>query len=82
MLQRRFIRALVAYSKTQYYVVNGAQHGSSYEYLKALEEWLNLKYPQKEKNTRFHVLFLPVSREQMLTRLAAGKGDLAVGTWR
>jgi membrane-bound lytic murein transglycosylase MltF len=79
MLQRRLIRALVAYSKTQYYVVNGAQHGSSYEYLKALEEWLNLKYPQKEKNTRFHVLFLPVSREQMLTRLAAGRGDLAVG---
>lgn len=80
MLQRRFMRALVAYSKTQYYVVKGVQHGSSYEYLKAFEEWVNLNYPQKVKNTRFHVVFVPVSRDQMLPRLAAGRGDLAVGT--
>jgi membrane-bound lytic murein transglycosylase MltF len=80
MLQRRFIRVLVAYSKTQYYVVNGVQHGSSYEYLKAFEEWVNLKYPQKAKHTLFHVVFVPVSRDQMFPRLAAGRGDLAVGT--
>lgn len=79
MLQRRRIRVLVADSKTQYYVVNGVQHGSSYEYLKAFEEWVNLKYPQKVKNTRFHVVFIPVSRDQMLSQLAAGRGDLAVG---
>jgi membrane-bound lytic murein transglycosylase MltF len=79
MLLRRRIRVLVADSKTQYYVVNGVQHGSSYEYLKAFEEWVNLKYPQKVKNTRFHVVFIPVSRDQMLSQLAAGRGDLAVG---
>lgn len=62
MLQRRFIRALVCYSKTQYYVVNGVQHGSSYEFLKEFENWVNLKYPPKVKNTRFHVLFIPVPR--------------------
>jgi membrane-bound lytic murein transglycosylase MltF len=80
MLQRRFIRVLVPYSKTQYYVVNGVQHGSSYEYLKEFENWINLKYPQKVKNTRFHVVFIPVPRDQMLSRLGAGRGDLAVGT--
>jgi membrane-bound lytic murein transglycosylase MltF len=79
MLQRGFIRALVAYSKTQYYVVNGVQHGSSYEYLKALEEWINLKYPRQVKHTRFHVVCVPVSRDQMFPRLAEGRGDLAVG---
>src|SRR5271170_4469583 len=77
--QRRFIRVLVAYSKSQYYVINGVQHGSSYEYMKAFEEWVNLKYPQKVKNTRFNVLFVPVPRDQMLPRLVAGAGDLAVG---
>ena len=80
MLQRRFIRVLVAYSKTQYCVVNGVQHGSSYEYMKAFEEWVNLKYPQKVKNTRFHVVFVPVPRDQMLPRLSEGRGDLSVGT--
>jgi membrane-bound lytic murein transglycosylase MltF len=79
MLQHRYIRALVSYSKTQYYVINGVQHGSSYEYLKAFEDWVNLKYPQKVKNTRFHVVFVPVSRDQMLPRLNAGRGDIAVG---
>ena len=80
MLQRRFMRVLVPYSKTQYYVINGVQHGSSYEYFKAFEDWVNLKYPQKVKNTRFHVVFVPVSRDQWLPRLTAGRGDLAVGT--
>jgi membrane-bound lytic murein transglycosylase MltF len=80
MLKRRYIRAMVSFSKTQYYVVNGVQYGSSYEYLKAFEQWVNLKYPPKVKNTRFHVLFVPVPRDQMLARLTTGKGDIAVGT--
>ena len=42
MLQRRFIRVLVSSSKTQYYVVHGVQHGSSYEYFKECEQWVNL----------------------------------------
>jgi ABC-type amino acid transport substrate-binding protein len=79
MLQRRFIRVLVSSSKTQYYVVHGVQHGSSYEYFKEFEQWVNLKYPPKVKNARFHVVFVPVPRDQMFPRLAAGKGDLAVG---
>src|SRR5262249_14229955 len=80
MLKRRFVRVLVAPSKTQYYVVNGVQHGSSYEFLKAFEDWVNQKYPPKVKNLRFHVVFFPVSRDQLLSRLNAGRGDLAVGT--
>jgi membrane-bound lytic murein transglycosylase MltF len=79
MLNRRYIRALVAYSKTQYYVVKGVQHGSSYEFLKAFEDTINHKYPQKQKNLRFHVLFVPVARDKMFSRLVVGRGDIAVG---
>jgi membrane-bound lytic murein transglycosylase MltF len=79
MAQRHFLRALVSYSKTQYYVTNGVQHGSSYEYLKEFESWVNRKYPSNQKNLRFHVVFVPVSRDQMIPRLLAGRGDLAVG---
>jgi membrane-bound lytic murein transglycosylase MltF len=79
MLKRRFLRVLVVSSKTEYYVVNGVQYGSSYEFLKAFEQWVNQKYPPKEKNLRFHVVFLPVARDQLLPRLNEGRGDLAVG---
>jgi membrane-bound lytic murein transglycosylase MltF len=80
MLKRHYLRALVASSKTQYYVVNGIQHGSSYEFLRAFEEWVNHKYPPKEKNLRFHVVIIPVSHDQVFSRLTGGRGDLAVGT--
>jgi membrane-bound lytic murein transglycosylase MltF len=79
MLKRRYIRALVAYNKTQYYVVKGVQHGSSYEFLKAFEETINRKYPQKQKSLRFHVVFVPVPRDQMFSRIIEGRGDIAVG---
>ena len=57
-----------------------AQHGSSYEYLKAFEDWINHKYPPKAKNIHFHVVFVPVSRDQLFSRLNAGRGDLAAAT--
>jgi membrane-bound lytic murein transglycosylase MltF len=79
MLKRRYIRALVAYSKAQYYVVKGVQYGSSYEFLKAFEDAINRKYPQKTKNLRFHVLFVPVPRDKLFSRLVEGRGDIAVG---
>jgi membrane-bound lytic murein transglycosylase MltF len=79
MLKRRYIRALVAYSKTQYYVVKGVQHGSSYEFVKAFEDAINKKYPQKQRNMRLHIVFVPVPRDKMFSRLAEGRGDLAVG---
>jgi membrane-bound lytic murein transglycosylase MltF len=79
MLKRHFVRALVAYSKTQYYVIKGVQHGSSYEFLKAFEDAINKKYPPKQKNIRFHVVFIPVPRDKIFSRLAEGRGDLAAG---
>jgi membrane-bound lytic murein transglycosylase MltF len=79
MLKRRYIRVLVASSKTQYYVVKGIQQGTSYEAMKAFEDWVNRKYPQKAKNLKFHVVFVPVSRNQFLPGLTEGRGDLAVG---
>jgi hypothetical protein len=78
MLKRRFIRFLVASSKTQYYVVNGVQHGSSYEILKTFEQWVNQKYPQKDKGLRFHVVFIPVARDGAAA-VSANRVRVAVG---
>jgi membrane-bound lytic murein transglycosylase MltF len=78
MLQRGRIRALVTYSKTHYFLVKGAQRGVAYDSLKALEDHINKTYPPKDKNLRFHVVFRPVSREELLPKLVAGYGDIAV----
>ena len=77
--KRGMIRVLVPYSKTYFYVDRGQQQGIDYEFGKALEQWLNKKYPLKDKNKSWSVYFIPVRRDQLLPDLLAGKGDVAGG---
>src|SRR5215472_12572279 len=79
MLQRRVIRALVVYSKTQFYIVRGRPQGISYDALKAFEGFINKKFPSNTRHVALHVIFIPVARDQLLPMLAEGKGDIAVG---
>ena len=79
MRNRRFIRILVPYSKTFFSVDRGKQQGIDYDFGKALEKWINQKYPSKKKSLEFHVVFIPVKRNQLIPDLLAGKGDIAAG---
>ena len=79
MRESRTVRILVPYSKTFYQVDRGHQKGISYEYGKAFEAWLNKHKPFAQKSQRWRVLFLPTSRDQLLPRLLAGHGDIAIG---
>ena len=75
MVRRRYIRVLVPYSKTLYFVdVGGRQRGISYDFMHAFEDDLNLKLGRKD--VRVHVVFVPVPRDQMLTWLLDGRGDV------
>ncbi|MGH8852627.1 MAG: transglycosylase SLT domain-containing protein [Casimicrobiaceae bacterium] len=74
MKKRRIIRALVPYSKTFYYVEKGRQRGISYEIFQAFEDDLNKKL--KSKTLKMHVLYLPVGRDEIISRLAEGWGDV------
>ncbi|HKD19142.1 MAG TPA: transporter substrate-binding domain-containing protein [Thermoanaerobaculia bacterium] len=78
MLERRMIRALVPFSKTLYFVVNGAQRGAAYDNMKAFEAYVNQKFPPKRKNLKLHVVFVPASRGDLLPDLVAGRGDIAI----
>ncbi|MEP7312339.1 MAG: lytic transglycosylase F [Pseudomonadota bacterium] len=76
MLKRRYIRVLVPYSKTLYFVdLGGTQRGISYEFMRAFEENLNKR--QGNDKLRVHAVFIPVSRANLLPLLLAGKGDVA-----
>jgi membrane-bound lytic murein transglycosylase MltF len=75
MIQRRMIRVLVVNSKTFYFLDKGAQRGLTYDVFKAFEDDLNKEL--KTKHVRVHVLFVPVSRDELLPALVAGRGDIA-----
>jgi membrane-bound lytic murein transglycosylase MltF len=75
MKQRRMLRALVVYSRSLYFVDRGRQRGATYEVLKAFEDEINAQL--KTKALRFHVFFIPVSRDQLIPALLDGRGDLA-----
>ena len=78
MVKRRAIRMLVPYSKTMYFIEKGVQHGLAYEMGKKFEDELNLKL--KTGHVRVHVIFIPVSRDQLLPDLVEGRGDVAAAS--
>jgi membrane-bound lytic murein transglycosylase MltF len=75
MIKRRMIRVLVVYSKTFYFVDKGTQRGTAYEAFRKFEEDLNKKL--KTKHLRVNVVFIPVSRDELLPALVEGRGDIA-----
>jgi membrane-bound lytic murein transglycosylase MltF len=77
MIERRAVRALVPYSKTYYFLDGGQQRGLAYESLKQFEKDLNEKL--ENRHLRVYVVIVPVSRDELISGLVDGYGDVAVG---
>jgi membrane-bound lytic murein transglycosylase MltF len=75
MVERRFIRVLVTFSKTNYFLDKGEQRGATYDGGRLFEEFLNKRL--QSKNIRVQLLYLPVSRDRIFQALAEGRGDIA-----
>ncbi|MEP5762949.1 MAG: lytic transglycosylase F [Halieaceae bacterium] len=76
MVGERQIRALVTPSKTFYFFDGAVQRGLSYDALTGFEKFIN-----KELQTgtlKLSLIFIPVTRDQLLPALEAGYGDIAV----
>jgi membrane-bound lytic murein transglycosylase MltF len=76
MAKRRQIRALVVYSKTFYFLDQGQQRGLSYDLLKEFEKYVNHKL--KTGTLKIEVIFIPVTRDEIVAGLTKGFGDIAV----
>ena len=74
MMKRRSIRVAVTFNRTHYFIDKGQQRGLTYEALKLFEDDLNKEL--KTGNLKVHVLFMPMSREQMYPALNSGKVDM------
>lgn len=77
MRERRLIRVLMPYSKTFYFFDGAEPKGLSYEQTKIFETFINKKY--KTKNLKIHILIIPTPREQLISNIKEGLGDIAIG---
>jgi membrane-bound lytic murein transglycosylase MltF len=76
MAERRMIRVLTAYSRTQYFIDRGTPRGTAYEQGKLLEDELNKKLAKG--HLKVNVQFVPLSRNELLPALIEGKGDIVM----
>jgi len=76
MLERRQIRALVAYNKLLYFLDGPQQRGASYEALQEFRKFIDKKFELKTR--KFNVIYIPVTRDQLIPALLSGIGDVAV----
>ena len=76
MAERRMIRVLTTYSKTQYFIDRGTPRGTAYDQGRLLEAALNKKFAAG--HLTMNVQFVALSRDELLPALLAGKGDVVM----
>jgi membrane-bound lytic murein transglycosylase MltF len=77
MQERRFIRALVPYSRTFYFLDGAKQRGLASDVLAEFEQFLAARTPKGVFAPK--IVIIPTSRDRMFPALAEGYGDVAVG---
>lgn len=75
MIERRYIRMLVTFSKTNYFLDGPEQHGATYDGAKLFEAFVNKQL--QSKHIQLHIAFIPVSRDRLIPSLVEGRGDIA-----
>ncbi len=75
MRKRGFIRVLVTYKKTEYFVVKGQQRGFEYELMEQFEQAINKG--NKKGQQRIDIVYIPVPFERLIPSLLKGRGDVA-----
>lgn len=78
LIKRRVIRVLVTYNKTNFFLDGPRTRGVTYELLTQFEKHLNKKL--KTRHLNVHLVFIPVTRDQLLPRLKKGLGDIAAAS--
>jgi membrane-bound lytic murein transglycosylase MltF len=76
MVKRRMIRVLVTYNRVLYFTDKYRQRGITYDAMKIFEDELNKKLNLKLLD-RVHVVFVPVSRDKLVSGIEEGIGDIA-----
>ena len=78
MINRRLIRVLTIYNRTQYFIDGGTPRGIAYDAMRKFDDELNTKL--KTRHERVRVVFVPVSHDELLPALIAGRGDIVIAS--
>jgi membrane-bound lytic murein transglycosylase MltF len=76
MVERRMVRVLTTYSKTQYFIDRGTPRGTAYDQGRLLEDHLNQTLGSG--HMKVNVQFVPLSRNELIPALLEGKGDIVM----
>lgn len=72
--QRRFLRALVSYNQTNFFIDKGTPRGIEYELLKRYESYLNRN--RKSGDLKIKIVFTVLPFDGLLPALVEGRGDI------
>lgn len=72
--ERRLLRVLVTFSKTNFFYTGGSARGFEYELLHQYESFLN---DSRQTAAKVKVVFIPLPFEELLVALKDGRGDIA-----
>ncbi|MDY6855898.1 MAG: transporter substrate-binding domain-containing protein [Thermodesulfobacteriota bacterium] len=78
LLERRYIRVLTTFNKTNFFLFEGSTYGFEFSLLKDYEKFLNKKI--KRRDVKVVLEFIPVSRDQLIPKLVNGLGDIAAAS--
>lgn len=73
----RILRVLVPYNRAFFFFEGAQPKGISYEAASLFEKFLNKKLGKK--TIKMKMVYIPTSRDLLLSRLQAGVGDIAMG---
>ena len=77
MIERRGMRVLMPYSRTNFFLDGATEKGLAYDGVKSFEKFINARH--KTKHLKIHMVIIPTERELLLSHLSQGLGDIAVG---
>jgi membrane-bound lytic murein transglycosylase MltF len=75
MEEERVIRVLTVYGLGRYFLDGPEEKGLTYEMFKLFENSINKSLGRKR--LRVHVVFVPVARDELISGLIEGRGDIA-----
>jgi membrane-bound lytic murein transglycosylase MltF len=79
LIARRLIRVAAPYSRTLYFNDKGRERGLCADFVRDFETWINRKYAKQLGNRPITVVLRPVTRDELLSTVAEGYADIAVG---
>jgi len=77
LIKRGYIRVLIPFSKTGYFIDKGVQRGSAVDLMTEFDKYLQQRHGQKVSDSK--LVLIPTPRDRLFDDLADGRGDIALG---